>query len=86
MLQIFQGFFLGIIFSKEASLFNGVDSDGFDFIFKRSGGAPWGALVLMAGGGGAFKKDCRLEGEGSSISLTPTMGNLVYMSNYGQNF
>ena len=79
MLQIFQGFFLGIIFSKEASLFNGVDSDGFDFIFKRSGGAPWGALVLMAGGGG-------LEGEGSSISLTPTMGNLVYMSNYGQNF
>ena len=38
------------------------------------------------GGGGAFKKDCRLEGEGSSISLTPTMGNLVYMSNYGQNF
>ena len=84
MLQIFQGFFLGIIFSKEASLFNGVDSDGFDFIFKRSGGAPWGALVLMAGG--AFKKDCRLEGEGSSISLTPTMGNLVYMSNYGQNF
>ena len=51
MLQIFQGFFLGIIFSKEASLFNGGDSDGWGFIFKWSGGAPWGALVLMRGQG-----------------------------------
>ena len=29
----------------------GGDSDGWGFIFKWSGGAPWGALVLMRGQG-----------------------------------
>ena len=56
--------FLGIISWKGASYFNGggcFSDGGGDLIFKW-GGAPWGASVLMMGGGGFRKK--LLDGRG----------------------